>query len=1223
MLHSVSKAKKMISTFAGPIDAHCVAANCYPAEFEQKFSVARDEADLSVNSSDSKKSSACSSDEPEIVFVSGVVELQEPNVAKPPPCSLWSLLLFFSCITFGSLLAACFALGIFSEFRRHPNSTALSSKSVYYERLLEFVDLPLDPGSAQAQALEWLAFEDVPTTDSTDAEILQRLALTVLYFEQGGPSLWGTINLDEQAGWVEHGMGIHECYWRGVDCNESLDIIGLRLGSGIGITMAGSSITTELGALSKLELLDLSSHRLHGQIPAEWEALTRLMVLDLSNNGMRTSVPRWFGNLSNLQSLLLNHNQLTGTLPDSIGRLTALKSLQLQHNAELRGRLHEFIPLLSRLEDIDISTTSIGGTIPGNNTSFGHSLEEFRAIAVPELEGSIPPSISKWTNLRKFAIGLAPQLTGTIPTSFGLLTRLGELQITSTDWLTGTIPSELGLLQAMTILELDWSNREGKLPSTLGKLSNLVKLSLDHNHRITGSIPTEFGMMSSLTFMGGSLSFKGDKKSKKKSKKAKHKLEKESKEETVNDEELTEAERKALQRRQERQRKENEEIAQKSHRERVEELNEKLGSLTEHNDIPRREQRMSHRAIARLRQEREFLHVSAEDDEESEESDEPAPKRGFAFMMDDSDEESSDEESEEDASCGNDSNVDSDDSEPVQTSAAPDDAVELPDDSTPDDFDALLEEFKAQDIEVEDAPDHKVNTYYKSLRATIDPRDLDVGYVMRTALMGAADDTTSSRNNTRRGRQASVFGPPKENWSKPPHYVGGGIGMTTCDNGPTSASLPWPYEEMAEDDPRCPEVGRWFRFQYSDNYKRDLHDFKRIQASGDPNALALFIAHHPYIVEALLQLSAVLYQTNQSQEGLALLQRALYVYESASINSFLKFDGQSVFMDHEDPTNALFFAALFRLVRVCHVGGDPMGILLALDHFALVSNIEANDRWLVDFVDSQRVNIYYKDESNPDGYVSSLLDLPNWAYSFALALFRVHNEAPTEESEARADASLQEAINKFPSILEALLIKNDVNVRERSFRHDWPTVLGYTRERTESVKGKLFNATETDAVVKSCTSQACDLISRTFVEQNHKLWASDSVLSWIYKNLKVLEKVSTEVIAPSPAMMRYASSKASDYEDKFETMPADANPLDPGLVAHAMVVDVNRPRFMQRVHRGGGQQEQLQMMDNNLQAGHFAGPPTEIVDPDWPILEVFWRSALPWAHVEGVPPPGR
>lgn len=93
-------------------------------------------------------------------------------------------------------------------------------------------------------------------------------------------------------------------------------------------------------------------------------------------------------------------------------------------------------------------------------------------------------------------------------------------------------------------------------------------------------------------FVGGALSFKGDKKKKSKKKKqsVKHELKKREKEEVImndDDDDLTEAERKAMSRRLERERIEAEKTAQKSHRERVEEFNEKLASQTELNDIPR------------------------------------------------------------------------------------------------------------------------------------------------------------------------------------------------------------------------------------------------------------------------------------------------------------------------------------------------------------------------------------------------------------------------------------------------------------------------------------------------------------------------------------------------------------------------------------------------------------------------------------------------------------
>jgi protein FAM32A len=97
-------------------------------------------------------------------------------------------------------------------------------------------------------------------------------------------------------------------------------------------------------------------------------------------------------------------------------------------------------------------------------------------------------------------------------------------------------------------------------------------------------------------FTGGALSFKGDKKKKKKAKKkesqAKHKLKDDptilsSSAAAALEEDMTPAERKAMKRKRERELIDHEKLATKSHRERVEEFNEKLGNLTELNDIPR------------------------------------------------------------------------------------------------------------------------------------------------------------------------------------------------------------------------------------------------------------------------------------------------------------------------------------------------------------------------------------------------------------------------------------------------------------------------------------------------------------------------------------------------------------------------------------------------------------------------------------------------------------
>jgi hypothetical protein len=148
----------------------------------------------------------------------------------------------------------------------------------YYEKLLQMFQHPpiLEPHSPQGQALEWLGFEDVPIEDIETSRLWQRFALVVWYYSQGGPQLWTLINKDPSSGWIEHGPGVHECDWQGVDCDTKMQVIGLRLGGGAGITLTGASLSTELGFLTSLMHFNVSNQRLQGTIPYEWKALTNL-----------------------------------------------------------------------------------------------------------------------------------------------------------------------------------------------------------------------------------------------------------------------------------------------------------------------------------------------------------------------------------------------------------------------------------------------------------------------------------------------------------------------------------------------------------------------------------------------------------------------------------------------------------------------------------------------------------------------------------------------------------------------------------------------------------------------------------------------------------------------------------------------------------------------------------------------------------------------------------
>jgi hypothetical protein len=422
---------------------------------------------------------------------------------------------------------------------------------------------------------------------------------------------------------------------------------------------------------------------------------------------------------------------------------------------------------------------------------------------------------------------------------------------------------------------------------------------------------------------------------------------------------------------------------------------------------------MSHRALRRMRQEREpqfLLAGQEEDDRENgeDESDEEEDviiaqttrtRNAFAMMHD-----SDDDDDDDDDTSSSPFKDDHHNEGTVKVSLAADKPTSSANnDSTTtkveDDLDALLQEYKLQDKSDDIHTDKRISSstsdYYSIITVGMDARDLDIDYVMRTSLMGitittGSDATTTSSKSrlSRRGnRQTFLFGPPKDGWPRPPHYVGGGMGMVSYDDwnqdpSNTSLSMPWPYSNLKENDQRCPPTSQWFKFSFSDSYRRDLYDYETIQESGDAHALAMFVAHHPFIVPALLQLSDVLYQTRQHQEGLSLLKRGLWVLECASLNSFIKVDnGRKGFLSYELQENQPFFDAVYRLMRVSYVGGlaptalaasrlllsldpllDPRNVLLCMDYFALACNTESCHQWLVKFVESNRVSFCICDE---------------------------------------------------------------------------------------------------------------------------------------------------------------------------------------------------------------------------------------------------------------------
>jgi len=129
------------------------------------------------------------------------------------------------------------------------------------------------------------------------------------------------------------------------------------------------TIPTEIGTLSRLELLDISQNDLNGTIPHELSNLLNLQFIRLFNNNLNGTLPRDWNYLSNLNVISLSSNEFSGSIPQALATMTNLEVIDIDDNL-FTGTIPLDFDNYPNLTSVELHFNHFTGTIcEGKNSS--------------------------------------------------------------------------------------------------------------------------------------------------------------------------------------------------------------------------------------------------------------------------------------------------------------------------------------------------------------------------------------------------------------------------------------------------------------------------------------------------------------------------------------------------------------------------------------------------------------------------------------------------------------------------------------------------------------------------------------------------------------------------------------------------------------------------------------------------------------------------------------
>nr|XP_048329113.1 probable LRR receptor-like serine/threonine-protein kinase At3g47570 [Ziziphus jujuba var. spinosa] len=285
---------------------------------------------------------------------------------------------------------------------------------------------------------------------------------------------------------------LHFCQWQGVSCSPRHQrVTQLNMSSQ---KLAGY-ISTSIGNLSFVRIIDLSTNSFQGEIPNEISHLFRLKALVLANNSLRGQIPSNISNCRNLRIFHVSRNKLIGKIPFGLGYLSKLVELNLYGN-KVEGNIPYSLGNISSLEVLQLRYNYLEGHIPA---SLGQ-LKNLITLSIAEntLSGQIPQSIYNLSYLERFALTLN-EFHGRLPLNIGLTLPNIQVFLVALNNFSGPIPISFSNASNLNILDLSANKFSGGVPDIFKNLKKFTWLNIFNNYLLGRGEANDLNFIDSLT----------------------------------------------------------------------------------------------------------------------------------------------------------------------------------------------------------------------------------------------------------------------------------------------------------------------------------------------------------------------------------------------------------------------------------------------------------------------------------------------------------------------------------------------------------------------------------------------------------------------------------------------------------------------------------------------------------------------------------------------------